>query len=456
MTRSARRILLLADHKWRDLPGLVYLKLLLERHHECAVRIASFHAAEEETLLFRPHLVVFNNMFGSAHVTRSKRFREMGIATAVLPTEGWAPYDEVAMYFAGKFTDLSSVALHFVWSERVRRRMVELGTLPRERVVVSGVPRFDFYRPPLCDLFQSKAHFCREYELPAERPIVSLATNFSTAKFSQANQSFLEADWKNLGFSELSRAGDPQGWARMEWQSREIMLGVMKEVIHRFPELSFVIKPHPAEDVEIYHAFIRGLGGTNVRLVGGKYIWDLLNATDLHLSRGCTTGIEAWFLNKATVEIHFDPEDPWFFEEIAAGSDVATDAASLGAAIRRHIGGSVVTAEQHTARQAYIEQHFSRLDGRRSAACASALAACLETNNGEPKVTWSRADLKRLLARGVRQLLKIQPDRAVRDWRRWYAATDAIGQWDKTHRPADIRSWENRIRPLVDGSRLGD
>lgn len=446
----AYRLLLLADHKWRDLPGVTWLKLILECTFGHRVRVVPFQGAEGEALAFRPDLVVFNNLYGTTSAALARRLRASGMTIAVLPNEGWAPYDGLIDYFAGAFTDLSAASLHFVWSERIAQRMRARGVLPASAVQVIGLPRFDFYREPLRTLFETREQLCGRFDLDVRRPIITVATNFATAKFARSNADFLVEDWNKLGLSRLSHFSDPAAWALMEVRARAALLTALREVVSHRRDLSFVIKPHPAEDLELYRQFVRE-AGQNVRVMFGDYIWNLLSGSDVHLSRGCTTGVEAWLFGTPTVETHLTSDDVWFFEDLAAGGDTATDATSLERAIERGLRDGV-TPSQQAARDAYIERHFHAVDGKRTLECARALDACARQHAGRVSFTYRRGDARPLAARFVRRALRIPPDRAMREWRRWYTRTDAIGQWDKTIRPADLRAWEARLLPFVTGA----
>jgi surface carbohydrate biosynthesis protein len=448
------RILLLADHKWRDLPGLAYLQLVLERGFRHDVRAVTFHAARAAALTFRPDLVLFNTLYNSANAAFARELRHCGAAVAVLPNEGWAPYDGILDFFAGRYADLSAASVHFVWSNRVADRIRELGTLPPQNVHVLGMPRFDFYRSPLTALYRDRAAFCAALRIPPTQPIVTVATNFPTAKFAQANTAFLIDDWQRVGLAQVTRYADPIGYARMEVHARQVLLAALTRLADALPHVSIVVKPHPAEDVEIYRQFEAASGG-RVTLVLNDYIWNLVNVSDVHLSRACTTGIEAWFLDKPTVETHLSPEDGWFFDDLAAGSDVATDTASLIAGVRRHLDGSQLTAAQLGARREYIARHFHRIDGERTIACATALDAAVAALPARPRYRYRVADAKPVVGRFVKQLLRVPPDRGITQWRTWYSKTDAIGQHDKTIRSTDVAEWRARLDPYVEPEARG-
>jgi hypothetical protein len=141
------------------------------------------------------------------------------------------------------------------------------------------------------------------------------------------------------------------------------------------PDWQFVVRPHPAERREFYVEALAQTTLRNIRFAPQDYIWNILNASDLHLHRQCTTAVEAWMWNKPTVELAMSHELAW--DERERGSDVAQTTDALLEIAAQRVPASDSDAETADYRRAYIHRWFGAADGERCRHAAQSIDALL-------------------------------------------------------------------------------
>lgn len=453
---TGNRILLFADHKWRDLPGLVTLKVELETNHGIDVAIAPYTAWWLALLRFRPNVVVLgHHPYGNRNPAIVRAAKEHGAAVAVIPVEGRPNTLEGIEWAAGRDIDVSGVDLWFTWSEVMRDTTLRVSPLSAEQVVVGGVLRFDFYRSPLSDLLPSRSDVASRYGLSPDRPILTWATNFTHAKFAdkveEARQSYSESG--TLRFYKDRELDDS---IARDHRAQQYALASIRKLLDAVPNLQVLLKPHPSEDVQPYQDFVRDVASESPGRVGlalDCYIWDVLRASDLHVHRLCTTGVEAWVANVPTIDLHSDDYYPWTLrtrspiQEAAAVDDVVEDFDGLAERVRYYLSGGHPTPEQTRARSEYIRRWFYEIDGRSAQRHAEPLARFLASHHTTPFRPQSRGELRANILINTRRALGLEYADSLRFWhQRPTSNVDMLGQRDRTVSQADVHSWSAKVR----------
>lgn len=448
------RILLICDHKWRDLPNLVALKVILETRYGHTVALTSARDRAVLLDLFQPDCLIFNHMNGKGYREIARHLQDQGVAVVVLPTEGRPSFKELLPLIYGQYTDLSHVDLYLSWSEHVTENMIRLGTISTDRVVTVGCTRFDFYCPPLNEQVRPKETFCRRYHLDPQRPIVTWATQYNYARFLHHKQDFNRRDLANMGVKARYEAVgyDIERFPEDQHYERRAASAAFFQVAQSRPHVQFIIKSHPGEDIAFYQKQVKEAGLSNVSFIFQEYIWDLLSATDLHLHRHCTTAIEAWLLGKPTVEMKMDVRTPFAWEEMEAGSDSAQSAAELGDIVDHYLAGHTITEAMQRRREAYVKEWFYKVDGQRCQEAAFYIDDLLKGRPGR-RVRSSKARLRYTLSdrlnlpwRGIslRKPWTWRPERPSQE-----VQLDHIGSADRYITRLDVRRYEAQIKPLL-------
>jgi surface carbohydrate biosynthesis protein len=447
------KILISIDHKWRDLPGYIYLGSLLEKKGHvisyCRNGLEQYYVAG-----FKPDLIIINQVHDIKRQEFAQKLAKMNILVCILPTEGIPTLSAYREFAGGVQSNLSGVEVHYVWNQPMKDILISNNTIPADKIEVVGVPRFDFYRSPLHKVLITKKAFCEKYNINSKLPIVTFATNFTQATFHVKNQEFLDQDSKILGYDKIMNKlhGGVSNIARSDFQSREILLDAFSKLMREMPKVNFVLKLHPSED-QLYYGdrFKYELKKYEGRftIIGLEYIWDILNVTDVELKRSCTTGVEAWVLGIPTIEMKLNPEEWYYSEEHASGSDVVQNYHELKILISQYLLGSTVKNQLLQKREEFLQKWCFKIDGRSTMRLADSLHILVNTLNAKKKYT---LDYKSLI---IYYLLKFSRlaihDIKVYGFLSWVKGIriDFLGREDKHHSIKDIHHWKEILHNIT-------
>ena len=363
-------IQLLCDHKWRDLPNLVVLKIRLNSlGHK--VYISSTKDSEAMISIFKPDCVVINNLFSRRNRRLAQLLKKLNVIIILLPTEG-AVRPEFKKIMDGDFANYDLIDLILPWSEISAKGIRKRWRFSKERVKVAGYNRLDFYNKKMINIVEKKDIFCSRHDLNPNKPIVTWATQYGYAflihkeKYSQHFEQWLRESketgqsscWKEIGIN-------PKDIPKIHAKGRENAGKAFFKLTKIFPNVQFLIKPHPSEDIDYYKNLIIENSSKNVILLQKEYIWDVLNATDIELHRHCTTAIESWVWNKPTIEMAMDSHPKLIWKDRERGSDVVKTDKELIKIISKYIKNSEVSNNIKSFRKNYIKKWFGDADGNR-------------------------------------------------------------------------------------------
>lgn len=415
------RILILGDHAWRDIPGLASVRVELERIlPDANVQIVDIHLFFDAVKLFHPHLVVMNHLHDRERNHIVDTVRRRGGLCVVLPTEG-RPSSADSLRWAAEDFNADLCDLYLSWSETFA------GYLPESvNRVVTGCPRFDFYHPPLRSLVRTKREMKSAYLLD-ERPIVTVASSFPSAKFARAGVEYAVSDWKKLGRTRFGLE-NPVGYIRREARAFDRFQAMILSLA-RERDYQIVVKPHPAENVEDWRLFCDSIGA-HVMLT--NYIWNLLAMSDLHVARlDCLTVPEAWIMGVPTLAVQVG-ENPYSGPGLESGDYTSTayDVSTFLASVDLGLVSDLVAEDKGE----YIAKWLGPMPDS-SQRVAIAIARLLEERS---PVTWKEpthtdeAILFALLQEHSRQHARPR--------------ADAIGQFAKTVRWDAVQDWYFAVR----------
>jgi len=452
-------IVLIVDHKWRDLPGMALLAAMLESEHGCSLRLIPYSMWQEALAVDRPQVLCVSALYGARGREIIRVCRETGTKLAVIMTEGRPNSLQSLAYCVGKESNSKHADLWIAWSRTVKDYMLKEGVLPEEKIPVAGAVRFDIYKPPFNKVIMPRSEFAAKYGLDPLKPTVSWATNFTHAKFHLKNREFLVKDWKDLGLSGYDAYSKPLEAARLDWETRNECAAIIKDLLRVRPDLQLAVKPHPAEDHKYYEEFVsecRKEFGPRVVFVGFEYIWDLLNAVDVHIHRLCTTGVEAWFLDVPSIDFHIRDYMPWSVDlpgaasEAVPGNDLVTTAQGLIKRVNFFLAGGRHTPEQYKAREEYIKKWLYKVDGKRAYENAASIAALAGAKRRIKRPAFSRKNFRLYAKTAATRLLGGRPRESLEfllSGRK--SKVDRIGHVDKTITAKDVSFWLAKMRPFA-------
>lgn len=448
-SKHEKTILISVDHKWRDLAGYVYTKLLLEKlgYHVILIRT---QFEKQYIDVYNPCAVIMIHLYDQAKNELVQQLKERNILVFIMPTEGIPTMKNVRKLAAGHFSDLSGIDLHFLWNKPMCELMKEGASIDPEKLCVVGVPRFDFYRPPLSNLLQDKQTFSKKYRLQQDIPIITWATNFTHAGFYKKNMAFLKKDWKTL---QVDKVLDPEEIAQKDFVSRQLHFECIARLLQKIDNFNLMIKLHPSEDHTFYYQQVKRLPENlqkRIRIVHQQYIWDILNPTDILLKRSCTTGLEAWVLDKPTIELQLNPDEWYCSPEHASGSNQVTTYDELEKCVQHYLNGGTIPVNLLENRKQFIEKWCYQVDGKATQRFVTKIHEMIQHHHNRIHQKTSSKNLrffKSLLLVWLLELTNFKIHNL-----KVYGLTgkfDKLGRYDKYFDRTDEQYWKKKLSSAI-------
>lgn len=238
---------------------------------------------------------IFIHLFpgGERQLDRYHAIKNNGFRLVHLDEEGGVMKGDKARWKSWLSAKLDPAALEpddFVctWGRWQRDYYRSLEPACAPNICVTGHPRFDLYKPHLQSYFAADAKSLQE----RLGDFVLINTNFAWANNRSGIARPFSAGW-NFQTADVSRFVDHVE----EWGNNSLILTHFVKLVARLsterPDLQFVLRPHPSENIDFYRAIFNGVKNVHVLHEGSVGAWLLACRALVH--DGCTTAIEAHF-----------------------------------------------------------------------------------------------------------------------------------------------------------------
>ncbi len=273
--------------------------------------------------VFRPHDPYVGRV--AADVAES-----LGVPVVHLSEEGSVFFGNEAAW--GPQLDIQAPPSVFLQNTRVltwgdlqrdyyRRRHAHLAG----QIVTTGHPRFDLYREEYRALFRDDAaDLSREFGR-----FVLVNTNFTLANHPQGQSHVFSKHENYFVEDDDLRRSYVRAWSRVN-RCMPAFVELVHELSLRRKDVNIVVRPHPSEDDAVYRAAFAGASNVHVLRRGSVSPWLLAASVVIH--DGCTTGLEAYLLDRPVVNYRPVPDEedtqlylPNVFGETVSTRDVAVD-----------------------------------------------------------------------------------------------------------------------------------
>jgi surface carbohydrate biosynthesis protein len=183
----------------------------------------------------------------------------------------------------------------FCWGRHQAHDMVDKIGCNRDKISVTGNPRFDLHRAELRAVFADRVERIRR----KFSPYILINT-----KFSQHNGYFTRGaaleKMKELGTVKTAeQEAEARGLAAFHKGGFEKFLELIEELSRRFPDYTIVVRPHPSERHDPWKAKAATLPNVEVICEGNVAEWIL--GSELCIHNNCTTGVETYLLGKTAI-----------------------------------------------------------------------------------------------------------------------------------------------------------
>ncbi|WP_334510096.1 surface carbohydrate biosynthesis protein [Bradyrhizobium sp. AZCC 1693] len=402
-------VCLIVDNPLRDLEGLVLLGRQLAAKGATATLVPMYEQGFDVPVL-RPDLVLVNYTRPN-NADLIKSYKRAGILVGVLDTEGIGgknPDQFAEMVKSVGCTDL--VDLYCVWGQAQHAAFLRHGTVPAGLLHATGCPRYDFCAPP----------WRAALPKPSIEPgYVLINTNFPVAnpRFSRSSSDEEDA---------MVQAGFSREFARQfiidAGKSYRSVLETSTRLANHFPDVQFVLRPHPFENIGSYDALAE-LPNCHIRQDGTSLEW--ISGARLLVHQNCSTAIEATMLKVEPLSMEWFNTPSLRLDAATRVSRSVGSEADLIELVRQGLDGRLPPVAQETEqfRQQIIGDLFTAVDGTNSLRVTAAVLDAIATR-GEKRAAskLERPSLRGVAADAVRRALGYKASSALR---RSYSAPES-------------------------------
>jgi surface carbohydrate biosynthesis protein len=341
---------LIIDNPLRDIDGLVMLAWELSRRGWNAFLVPMYDQAFAVEAI-KPDLVVANYIRPN-NAALLRAYRRGGAAVMIVDTEGAAGQnaDDFVRLLArsGLASDVDG---YCVWGERQLGGFLASGLLPAEKVRATGCPRYDIASP----------RWRGALSRPDMKPgYILINTNLAAVspRFSRG----IAAERAAL----ISVGMDPDHVDRRfrdELAAQNGLIGLLRELTESFPDVQFVLRPHPFESDVAYRVLCTS-PNFSIRQEGTSLEW--LNAAAGLIHLNCSTAIEAAMLGKEALSPKWLDTPALHIDGPAKVSWHMEDAAAMKVAVAAVLSGSgpVADAALLKVRAEVIRETYLAIDGQ--------------------------------------------------------------------------------------------
>ena len=241
---------------------------------------------------------------------------------------------------------------------------------------VTGNPRIDMLRPEMRDYWQPDVDALRQ----RFGDYILINSNFGKVNHYREDRSSQLHILDAAGQDPASVDEYEHALAAHRLELFNAFKAMAATVARTWPDRTLVIRPHPSERHETWREATAGCDNVEVVYEGNVIPWLLAAGVVVH--NGCTTGLEAWLLDRPVVA--YEPVSSERFDLYLPNgvSMPAADVDSLLELIATALAGDLANAADDRASE-LVRRHITALDGELAAARIVDVLAQLQAPPGE-------------------------------------------------------------------------
>lgn len=308
---------------------------------------------------FFPPGIYVDKSISRTRVERFRGLRELGHEVVAWCEEGLAYRDrDTYLHQRVSVASLAQVTTFFAWGDTQAEAVLKKAPDAAGKITRSGNPRFDVLRPELRSVFAPAAMALRE----RWGSFILVNTNFG--RFNHFNG-------RDYVFHTLKRRGIIvtaeheqflRRWSTFLGELFEHFARMLPALASAFPRHRIILRPHPSENHDVWRTRTRALPNVEVVHEGSVIPWIL--ACDALVHNSCTTGVEAYLLDRPTITFRPLRDEVLDSELPNAVSVEATDCASLANCVEGALNGRFPGVRPGADKRAACAQRYiANLDG---------------------------------------------------------------------------------------------
>ena len=391
MKRKRKKILIVVDHRARDLQGLTNLAHKLITVNGYLPIITQTRNEIRNLILHRPNLILMSHVLFSRHFELVDIAESVGTRIGLLATEGSNDAKTNADILSlDEFKD--RVDLILTWGKVTEDYLKERNIFRKATINTCGCPRFDFYSNPRLFENVDREEFCNRNGLDPAKPIVFWATGTLLAN----KESALDEVWETRLKGRNRSYKYYHDRYRDNTQVMNYSTGLVEKLSNDFSdEINLVIKVHPQEKITNYDR-LRAQCPSILFVPQSDPFEYYIHQIDILLHFRCSTSFERWLIDINSPTIHMTHQNVIQKNDkdhLYKGSDVVEDYDSLYRLVAEYLSGKRVSETQILFRQEFIKDYLHSGDSKRAEHCAQLIDEYLE--NVERKYKLHQAVLRR-------------------------------------------------------------
>lgn len=195
----------------------------------------------------------------------------------------------------------------------------------KHEIVTTGHPRFDLYKKEWSDFYSAETNKLKKLY----GDFILVNGNYSTCNHGLGLQYILSSYTGYDPKDEKSRL-DRISFIKYTGIQFLSIVDLTHQLSVKFPDKTFVFRPHPSEDHEFYKTIFRGVDNIKVNHDGPVAPWILASEAIIH--DGCTTAIEAYISNKPVInfkEVSNEKNDIWLPNQLGVRATTLDEVITL-------------------------------------------------------------------------------------------------------------------------------
>jgi len=366
-----QNILIIVDHKHRDLPTLSLIGYHLEKYgHRITYSPTGF--VMENFAEINPDVIIIPKP--SYSYVNQMQWKLEGRKIIVIESEG-NNQDKFFEYNIVVFPDL-----YIFWNDEVKSIYEKKFIKNNVNYMVKGFPRSDFFLEPLKHIF-NKEKIKSSLGIKNENKILTIAlstqdSNFSNKRLEERKKRHNRKTKKSTNYYEniINRK-------KLKKITSEFLISASKKYGNK---INFVIKPHPHESVLYWYDLLKKNKLKNCYLMVGKAINDLLAISDLHMAHNCCTTIpEAMMHGKKTIDLQTDQSPNLFSLEHLNIADYKVTTSKEILEILEIFLKKIDKKMNNKRIDEYVKKYFTVFNGKICKSYASSIDKFLRNPNNE-------------------------------------------------------------------------
>jgi surface carbohydrate biosynthesis protein len=349
-----RWLILLIDSKVREF----YSKFLLA----CVAAEAGFdsilgnmHPAD---LKYLPRGILFERHVSGQGKASFTQWHRLGYRVVAMDEEGLVfpnpRYYQIHRLAPGP---LAVTDILYCWGDHQANIVREASAEWAQKTIITGNPRVDLLRKELRAIFATEADELRR----SYGPFILINTHFDNNHFNKTPDELL-AYTKRIG--AITTKEDEtfyRGFIEHGTQLYHYFLEMLPHLSRTFPKHTIILRPHQSENHDSWRAITAGL--PNVRTIHQGPVIPWLMAADVLIHNSCTTGLEAYLLDRPVITyrpIASEVYDPYLPNAV---SHPVTSLSELTDTLSEVGNNGHTLAEADGARRQIAASYISALDG---------------------------------------------------------------------------------------------